>query len=229
MKHKVDVGLACGRYYLSVNGFVATMEGDMCRDSTLPNSHWTKELLESVANDTQKDMLKRLKRAEGKLFSSVTDCCAEAKYHEQRKAAREEFDSWSADMLKNTYAVVEATSNEYHSLWYQWSTEGRAMRPVDPRDNRTFVHWEQVGRGLMEEIGAFTVKKERMPVMLSAFWVKVSLQKGAPQKMVMFYDLVSQVVDHRMADRWFKENLPKDVISTNANNFHTVVHNLKEI
>lgn len=225
MKHKVDVGLACGRYYLSVNGFVAAMEGDMCRDSTLPGSHWTKELLESVATGSKAMMQKEYEA--GKPFSSITDIDAEVKYTAAKKKDREEFDRRTEDMLKNTFAAVEATSNERHQLWLEWSTEGRSLRPQDPLDKRMVVHWEQVGFGLIQEIGAFTVGKERMPVMFSCFWQKLRINSGTPQKTVMFWEMVSQVTDSRMADQFLKENLPKDFISTNANNFHNVVFNLK--
>jgi len=33
-----EVGLSCGRYYLSVAGIVLAMEGDKCRDASLPES-----------------------------------------------------------------------------------------------------------------------------------------------------------------------------------------------
>lgn len=43
---QLDIGLACGRYYLAVDGFVVAMQGDICRDT---GRAWSKEMLYRVA------------------------------------------------------------------------------------------------------------------------------------------------------------------------------------
>jgi hypothetical protein len=225
---KVDTGFACGRHYLSVNGFVVAMEGDMCRDSTLPGTHWNQELLESVVNDTQDAMEKRFRkeRDAAKPFSSVTAVDAEATYHAQKQKDRDDHDIWVAEHFKETYAIVEANSNETQNLWSDWAIEN-TWRVPDPRDQRQFVHWEQIMRGHFQQVGEFRIGKDVMPVVLSFFWVRLRTEKTGPGKLVMFWDMTSQVSDSRMAEKFFKENLPKGVQNTNASNFHNVIHSLR--
>jgi hypothetical protein len=225
--NKIDTGFACGRHYLSVNGFVVAMEGDLCRDSTLPGTHWSEELLKSVVNDTQSKMEKRLmkKRNAAGSFSSLSAIDAEATYRAQKQKDQDDHDVWVAERFKETYAIVEANANETQNLWADWAIENTWRLP-DPRNQRKFVHWEQVTRGHYQQVGQFRINKDIMPVVLSLFWARLRTEKTGPGRLVMFWDMTSQVSDSRMAEKFFKKNLPKGIINTNAANFHNVTLSL---
>ena len=47
----VDWGLACGRIYLTVDGFVVAMEGDMCRDENREARCWTGDMIRRIAGE----------------------------------------------------------------------------------------------------------------------------------------------------------------------------------
>jgi hypothetical protein len=219
---KIEVGLACGRNYLSVNGFVTAVEGDLCRDAELPGTHWNRELLESVAKGKTKKTTRR------DPFASLPAIDAEAEYRAAKLKDRQEHDDFVARHLKGTFAVVEATHNESHNLWAQWSVEN-TFRARDPHDQRRLLHWEQISRGFMETIGAFRFGKDDvMPVTLSCFWSRLRVRPTDAGQLVLFWEMCSQVTDSRMAERFFKENTPESVINTDASNFHNVAHALKE-
>lgn len=44
------VGLSCGRLYLEVSGIIVAMEGDKCRDSSIPDEYRT-PMPESITKD----------------------------------------------------------------------------------------------------------------------------------------------------------------------------------
>lgn len=221
----VEVGLACGRYYLSVNGFVTAVEGDMCRDAGLPGMHWNKELLEMVLEGPKRELSDL---QEERRYSSVPAINAAALYRAQKLKEREEHDTWVTERLKETFATVEASHHEMHQLWQDWSVEGMAFRVPDLRDKRQHFYWEQLGRGFNETIGVFRSEKESMPVVFSGFWARLRLRSADPGKLVLFWELCSQVTDSRMAERFLKENLPQVTLSPNADNFHHVAHAVQE-
>lgn len=211
---KIEVGLACGRNYLSVNGFVVAMEGDFIRDSELPGSHWNRELLEAVAKGK---LPKSKKPVSGPgRYNGLPSLDAEAEYWATKQADREKYDSWAAQMLKDTEAVVEADGYGKLGLWEDWAVESKSLRPTceHPR-----YHWEHISQGLIETVGVIKTDKEEMPVVFMAFWARLRVQKGDPGKLVMFWSPTSQVVDHRMIERWFKDNLRKNVVEYDAQNF----------
>lgn len=226
-KADVDVGLACGRYYLSVNGFVVAMEGDMCRDIAVPSTHWNGKLLEMVMNTTSAEREKNIKRSLSREddFSSLPSITAEAEYTAQKLKTRQDHDSWVNERLKETWATVEASHHEMHWLWKEWSIEAEGFRK---QDDRKYVYWEQLGRGFSEHIGAFRAKKESMPVVISGFWAKIRQPGTTESRLILFWELCSQVRDGRMAERYLKENLSSAKVNTDANNFHNVIHQLKD-
>lgn len=218
---KIEVGAACGRNYLSVNGFVVAMEGDLCRDSELPGTHWNRELLEAVKSGRLPKPKKSTKTADR--YSSLPSLDAEAEYIATRKRDRAQFDEWSAKMLKDTEAVVEADGYAKLRLWSEWAVENPWQ---NPKEERPRVHWQQVGQGLIETVGVIRIGKEEMPVAISMFWDWLRAKKDDPGHLVMFWHATSQVVDHRMIDRWFKENLRKGVQTSDAMNFANVIHSV---
>ena len=90
------------------------------------------------------------------------------------------------EFLDGVVGVIEATHFEQHVLW----KENRDR--IKPRT------WVSNNLGIRPTIGLL----DDMPVVLSMFTTEVDGKK------LLFYEGVSQVVDHRMIDKWFKENLP---------------------
>lgn len=72
--------------------------------------------------------------------------------------------------------------------------------------------WVQHPMGYGELVG----KLARMPVFLHMHWATLH------GRLVMFYEATSQVVDHRMVDRYLTRHCPafRDGKRTNALNFH---------
>lgn len=221
MSAKLEVGLACGRNYLSVNGFVVAMEGDLCRDSELPGTHWNGEMLEAVKSGRLPKPKKSAKTEDR--YASLPSLDAEAEYTATRKQDRKRFDEWSAKMLKDTEAVVECDSYARLKLWSEWAVENLWR---NPKEERPRVHWQQVHQGLIETVGLIRIGKEEMPVCVSLFWNRLRAKPEDAGHLVMFWEATSQVVDHRMIDRWFKENLRKGVQTSDAMNFANVIHSV---
>lgn len=104
--------------------------------------------------------------------------------------------------------VVDATSFEQLMLWQE---EEKAALPK---------RWETINPGILETIGALA----DMPVCLSLSKVRVG------GHLLLFIEATSQVVDHRMIDKWLEDNLPDTakrdgrVNRTDAMNFHNVFH-----
>lgn len=219
MSAKLEVGLACGRNYLSVNGFVVAMEGDLCRDAELPGTHWNRELLEAVKSGRLPKPKKSATTADR--YSSLPSLDAEAEYIATRKQDREKFDVWAAKMLRETEAAVETDGYGKLKLWSEWAVENPWADDKEPRPR---VYWEQIGQGLIETVGVIRIGKEEMPVCVSMFWNRLRAKPGDAGHLVMFWETTSQVVDHRMVDRWFKENLRKNVQTSDAMNFANVIH-----
>lgn len=52
---EVDWGLACGRYYLSIDGLVVAVEADICRDGPLRDKFssrvWTRDMIQFIAEN----------------------------------------------------------------------------------------------------------------------------------------------------------------------------------
>lgn len=110
--------------------------------------------------------------------------------------------------LEGVVGAIEATSEEQHNLWKRWSQElGKT--------------WEQVNPGLLPTIGSLA----GMPICLSLSKVKVN---GAP---ILFYYASSQVVDHRVVEKWIECQLPASAKSkdgrinkSDATNAHIVLN-----
>ncbi len=105
-----------------------------------------------------------------------------------------------------TEYVVEATHEEEFALWQ--------------RTHET-IRWEQC-HGWLVNLGTVLIGPDRehlkrMPVTVTVTW---QLLDG---HLVAFYDAASQVVDHRMVEKYIRENCAK---RTNAANFHHCAHDL---
>lgn len=116
-------------------------------------------------------------------------------------------DNEMTDFLSDAVGVVEANSYELHMLWAE------NQRRAQPRT------WKENPRGLLETVGHIADR----PVCIGLFTAEVDQHK------LLFIDATSQVVDHRMIDKWLTDTLPQSafrkdghVNKTNAMNFHNV-------
>lgn len=209
--HKVETGFSCGRHFLTVNGFVVAVEGDLCRDFELPGTHWNEKLLQTVAKDVKRGAL----RKEVKL-SSVPDVDAEAVYLADRKERRDAHEQFVGASLQGTFFAVEASHHEKQQLWEEWSVEADDLVP---RSKRPFIYWEQLTSGFTETLGRIGDR----PIVLSGFFARLRAKPTDPGKLVLFWELCSQLADYAMAERWLSETLPK-VPTTNAQNFCICAH-----
>lgn len=105
------------------------------------------------------------------------------------------------ELLTTAQFVVEATSFEQRTLWERWSDR---------------VHWEEHSRGWLETIGEVNGR----PVNLVIHPARLN---GC---VVLFYEAVSQVVDWKQIEDWFKSHCwpkwDKDIrrAHCDAANFH---------
>jgi len=100
--------------------------------------------------------------------------------------------------FKDTIYLVEANSCEGVYLWKEFHTQ---------------FYWEQDCSGKIIQIGEL----DNRPVNIEISWSKINRYR------VAFWDACSQVVDYKMINDWFLDNLP-DVHRTDAMNFHQVIH-----
>lgn len=112
------------------------------------------------------------------------------------------------DFLAGVVGVVDASSYEYQALWEHHHQERG-------------ITWEQRADGLLETIGALA----DMPVCLR---LNTAIVGGFK---LLFITPTSQVVDHRLIDKWLADNLPRSAWSdyapihvnrTDATNFNNV-------
>lgn len=118
-------------------------------------------------------------------------------------------DAEMTEFLNGVVGVVEANSYERLCLWKEYTEELKKRW----KDNRS---------GFSEVIGYLA----DMPVCISLFTSEVDGHK------ILFIDATSQVIDHRMIDKWLIETMPKSafkddgrfVNKTDAMNFHNIFH-----
>lgn len=208
LRPKIDWSIACGRAYLSIDGLVVAVEGDMCRDvfltSEYGSDHWNLKMIEGVATRAHK-----IYKEGTASFASLTDLESEAKTKAYKAQRRAETNAFHKEHLAKTVVAIEATHNEAHELWARWATDSIARELYDGKAVRNDRHVKQVSVGICEKLGELA----KMPVMLTGFWYYYD------ERLVLFWEMTSQVTDGRMADEWLKEKLPKDCYKTDATNF----------
>lgn len=93
--------------------------------------------------------------------------------------------------FSDTVFVVEATGFEKLTLWTQHSTQGSWYLKHDPKRRR--YEWEQDNHGIWYQIGEL----DGLPVAINFNWFKIDGHR------VVFYELMSRVIDKQMVDEWF--------------------------
>ena len=86
-------------------------------------------------------------------------------------------------LLRDTVYCVEATDFEALSLWVEHHEK---------------IEWRQENPGYGITVGQCA----KMPVTICLTWNWLN------GHLIVFYEATSQVVDHRMVEKWLKENLP---------------------
>lgn len=115
--------------------------------------------------------------------------------------------------------LVEATHHEQFVFWQDYFHKPKY-------DHCKINKWEQVTVGRLVQIGEL----DNRPINISINW---AVLEGY---LVMFYEAVSQVVDHAMVDKWI-EHWSKDIkydngyrwAHTDSNNFHHCIHAVQEL
>ena len=118
-------------------------------------------------------------------------------------------------ILAKTFFIVEATSFEMHCLWSDYSNESQSRNPLLNKNNVPTVNWVQINTGWVVELGEL----DNRPVNMSVTWSRID------GKLVMFWELCSQVADYVMAEKWIEKNFRGSAAavrtsSCDANNFH---------
>lgn len=134
--------------------------------------------------------------------------------------------------LKQTVYIVEATRNEYHYLWEKYSTQGidylgkvYGYTPTARQKSLT-CDWEQLYDGFVPMVGSLYNR----PINVALNWAKLD------GHLVVFHESLSQLVDHKMVERWLEEAVPhlfhkekSRSLRTDATNFAHCLHHLKDL
>jgi len=117
------------------------------------------------------------------------------------------------EFLKGVAGVCEATRCEQSHIWERWHER---------------LEWKDNPMGYGETVGHLA----DMPVHISLTTAVIGGRK------ILFWHATSQVVDHRMIDKWLNENLPvtafrdgdprKGIFRTDATNFHIIAPSTKK-
>lgn len=89
--------------------------------------------------------------------------------------------------------IVEASSFERQTLWERWAKEAKDLRDV-PTNNRR-IQWMDQSSGWLETVGYL----DERPVNIV---VSIAILNGHA---VVFYEAVSQVVDWKIVEEWFRK------------------------
>lgn len=116
--------------------------------------------------------------------------------------------------LADTRFLVEATTNEWHTLWSRWCIDSQECRePV-------FSTWEQLG-GWSIQVGTL----DKRPIVVSLNWDKLN------GFLVCQWEPTSELVDYKMIEAWIDRyycSKTKDGrrARCNASNFHFCTHEI---
>lgn len=132
----------------------------------------------------------------------------DAKCEADRAARRTRDDEECARRCAETFAVVDATSQEAHDLWVRFHYKPDGHAPLA---------WKQMNPGMWREIGTFG----GMPVCVTVFW---ALVEG---RLVAFVEGTSTVVHHGMIEEWSRETFKSARSRSDAANFHNVALDIK--
>lgn len=123
-------------------------------------------------------------------------------------------------LFKDVVFLVEATHNEQHHFWVDYHYKPRY-------EHSTVKKWEQVTIGRMIQIGEL----DNRPINISINW---AILEGY---IVMFYEGVSQLVDHKMIEDWI-QHFSLDTIRwdnghrwahTDSGNFHHCLNAIQDL
>lgn len=111
--------------------------------------------------------------------------------------------------------VVFTVSADSFACLELWS---RNFQKVSSESKRIIYSWEEINHGFCPTIGIC----DHRPVNLMLMYAILNGHR------VLFYDPVSQVVDHELIDKFLKLNFP-GVSNCDANNFHQCLHAVSKV
>lgn len=119
-------------------------------------------------------------------------------------------DKHTLDRIARTVALVEATNFEHLMLWAQYAEDGNLQeRDSYRRDVR--MSWVQDLSGWHEQVG-FCCNVAAIHVSMS--WATVD------GHLMCFWESTSTIVDYDIVKKWLLQTFPKNVRTTDAQNFH---------
>lgn len=125
-------------------------------------------------------------------------------------------DETAETMLAKTLFLVEATSNETHSIWCNFASDSN-----ERIDKKYSLKWENY-YGWLVQVGEL----DDMPVCISLMWYKLD------GNWVCFWHPTSVVVDYRQILDWLAKNFTGTWsggrATCNSSNFHRCLHALDE-
>jgi hypothetical protein len=92
--------------------------------------------------------------------------------------------------------VVEASSAEQSMLWAEWSDDACRNGWGTTKNKR--VPWEQIHHGWSIQVGLLA----GYPIVMALTLAKINEQT------ILFWEAVSQVVDHAVCESWLRERVP---------------------
>jgi hypothetical protein len=121
-------------------------------------------------------------------------------------------------LMEETFFAVAATSFEHQCLWSDHAQQS------DYAKVPTTVHWKQLPYGYTVQVGTL----DNRPVVMTLRWASLD------GKLILFWDVCSQVTDSGMVEAWLSGNFhgtwDKGTrrARTDAMNFHHCIHAIKE-
>jgi len=123
----------------------------------------------------------------------------------------------SDEKIAETVYLVEATSEEQHSLWLMYSRGGAKIRGSNYPSGVKKLRWNQTNPGWVQQIGWL----DNRPICVTIFWARIE------GYLVGFWSSDSELVDYKMIKLWLEKTFP-NVPTTNSTNFHHVTCHISE-
>lgn len=130
--------------------------------------------------------------------------------------------------FQDTEYTVEANSFEKHTLWQNFSLEALDFKrnKLTPEalaeETKYRVNWKDDSMGSSMQIGEIN----KRPICVTFFWTKIN------NRLIMFYECTSQLVDHEMLQNWLKKYCNPQHQGSRSNcdafNFHNCIHYIND-
>jgi hypothetical protein len=116
--------------------------------------------------------------------------------------------------IKETFALVQASSFEKHSIWLEW----HRLRHENP-NHPQYLNWVDTNPGWYYTIG--TMRNRPMLLYITWSWVGQD-----DMKLVCWWEFTSQLRDYQAAEDWLSAKFPHVKHTSNAWNFHNIARTI---